>query len=394
MVHLPTLLLAIAFSSAISGLLVLVLARMHEGTRGARAVAAATLLTAVGLPLMALRDPLHLHPALGIWFANVCFIVALLATSIGVRQMFGLTPARRVLYVLAGGSLLALTLVTLATGRDEPRFLVVNAYSVVLTVHLALHLRRRMTRRRQDLPMRVIHALLWLTAAGFVVRQVWATLASAYGAGFAGSAVHLPVVVPVLLLINASALVTALAIGRDLLEQLTQQAERDPLTMLLNRRGLDTRLRAIADEPWALAVIDADHFKALNDRHGHAVGDTVLRELAFRLSHAARQVDTVSRIGGEEFCLVAPLGSGQIDIRAWAQRLLLRLTGEPVETEAGALRVTASIGCTLRRAGEDFAPAFGRADAALYAAKQAGRHRVVVDGAPGAAATAPEPASA
>jgi diguanylate cyclase (GGDEF)-like protein len=379
MLHLPTLLIAVALAAASSAIFVLLLARMSPGTRGVWCVVLATVFAALGLPLMAVREMSGLPQIAGIWLTNALFIGALAAAAVGVRQLFGMSAAWRATTLLALTTLALLTAMTWAVPSLAGRFLVMNVYGVGLLGHLARQLHRHLTWASQDTPMQVIFWLLLLAIAGFAFRQVWVWLYVPYDEYFFESPAHFAAMGPILLLINASALVTALVIGRDLIERLTVQAERDPLTALLNRRGLENRLRGISDERWVMAFIDVDHFKALNDRHGHAVGDAVLRELASRLARAARQVDLAARVGGEEFCLVAPLAGGHVDIEAWARRVLQTLTAEPVETEAGPLSVTVSMGCTVRAAGEDFGQAIGRADGAMYAAKQGGRDQVVFD---------------
>lgn len=379
MLHLPTLLIAIALTAASSAVFVLLLARMNPSTGGVWSVALATVLAALGLPLLAVREMSGLPQIAGIWLSNAFFIGALSAAVVGVRQLFGMPTSWRATTLLALATLALLTAMTWFVPSVAGRFLVMNVYGVGLLGRLALQLRRHLTWASQDTPMQVIYWLLLLAVAGFAFRQVWVWLYVPYDERFFESPAHVAAMGPILLLINASTLVTALAIGRDRIESLTAQAELDPLTALLNRRGLENRLRGISDECWVLAFIDVDHFKALNDRHGHPVGDAVLRELARRLTRAARQVDLAARVGGEEFCLVAPLANGRLDIQAWAQRVLQALTAEPVETEAGPVRFTVSMGCAVRVTGEEFSQAIGRADDAMYAAKQGGRDQVVLD---------------
>jgi diguanylate cyclase (GGDEF)-like protein/PAS domain S-box-containing protein len=167
------------------------------------------------------------------------------------------------------------------------------------------------------------------------------------------------------------------------------QAVRDPLTGLFNRRHIEWVLPAELkraerhDSSLALMVIDLDHFKLINDQFGHPMGDRVLIELARLLNRILRVGDTCARVGGEEFCVVLPHSDVTAALRA-ADRLhrvfrALRIQEEP------ALRVTASIGiATVRLAGPrtDFGAAAARlmseADRALYAAKNAGRDRTEV----------------
>jgi diguanylate cyclase (GGDEF)-like protein len=125
-------------------------------------------------------------------------------------------------------------------------------------------------------------------------------------------------------------------------------------------------------------MLDVDHFKRINDRHGHHVGDQVLRVLADRCKSALRSVDLLGRYGGEEFAIVLPGATEQSAATVLAERIRRKVAEEPIDTDGGKVRVTISIGvATLddeMRGSEDL---FKRADAALYEAKQAGRNRVV-----------------
>jgi diguanylate cyclase (GGDEF)-like protein/PAS domain S-box-containing protein len=161
-------------------------------------------------------------------------------------------------------------------------------------------------------------------------------------------------------------------------ELLVRQASTDPLTGLAHHGAFH---EALADEarradryghPLSLAVIDLDHFKAVNDEHGHSTGDNVLREVAGRLRDHARSNDVTGRVGGEEFAWLMP----QTDVAgaaAGAERLREEISAAgigPVE------RLTASFGVAeLAPGDEDGSDLFRRADAALYRAKNNGRDR-------------------
>lgn len=178
-------------------------------------------------------------------------------------------------------------------------------------------------------------------------------------------------------LLAASAERVALALrAADLLAEVERLATSDGLTGLANRRLFDETLeREVArsrrsGEPLALAVIDIDLFKAVNDEHGHQVGDDVLRELAAALRQAARTEDLVARFGGEEFVVLATDATVD-DAVVLAERL--RAAARTVS----AVPVTISVGVAGLPAGGDGAAMIAHADAALYRAKAAGRDRVV-----------------
>jgi diguanylate cyclase (GGDEF)-like protein len=153
-------------------------------------------------------------------------------------------------------------------------------------------------------------------------------------------------------------------------------AEQDPLTCLANRRAMEQFCTSMhPSEQVCLVLVDVDHFKDVNDRHGHLVGDAVLREVASVLSVSIRSVDRVARWGGEEFLVALPGGTAVLGAEA-AGRLRRRIEQHAWSEQAPGLRLTVSAGVSAGRAG-DFAAILARADAALYAAKGAGRNRVV-----------------
>ena len=165
--------------------------------------------------------------------------------------------------------------------------------------------------------------------------------------------------------------------------ELAEEAVRDPLTGLHNRRHLDRALAAAlataSDRaPVAAIMIDVDHFKAVNDHFGHAVGDRVLQAVAGVLTGAARPGDTVARLGGEEFVVVLA-GAGQREAADRAEEIRRRCAQLVDESPRGRCSVTVSAGVAEGPAdGADPAALLASADRAVYAAKAAGRDRVVV----------------
>jgi len=168
---------------------------------------------------------------------------------------------------------------------------------------------------------------------------------------------------------------------RESRRQIQALATRDGLTGLWNRRHIDTTLEAAIQgatrhgTPLCVVLGDVDHFKRVNDRHGHAVGDQVLKAMAARLVSALRAEDQVGRYGGEEFLLILPATSlGQAT--ALTDRLRQRLDTQPL-VPALDRPVTASFGVAEWQRGEAAGTLVRRADQALYGAKAAGRNRVV-----------------
>ncbi|MGY3876092.1 diguanylate cyclase [Aeromonas enteropelogenes] len=151
-----------------------------------------------------------------------------------------------------------------------------------------------------------------------------------------------------------------------------EEATHDPLTGAFNRLGGEELLKGLGERAFSLIYLDVDHFKQINDGHGHPVGDEVLKHL---VSQILRHCDTfchLVRWGGEEFVLIC-LHYDQEQACALAERLRLMLAADPHWPEA--LRVTVSFG-VAERAGDPLEQVIRRADAALYQAKQRGRNRV------------------
>jgi diguanylate cyclase (GGDEF)-like protein len=165
-------------------------------------------------------------------------------------------------------------------------------------------------------------------------------------------------------------------------EELARQASMDGLTGVYNRRSFDARMHEAfvahgrSRRPYWVVLIDVDHFKRVNDTHGHQVGDDVLREVARCISAAVRETDFVARYGGEEF--VAVLNDTQD--RAAAQLAAEKIRQAIAACEIAVVgHVTASLGVSRVQGGDAGAQdAIKRADLALYAAKSAGRNRAIV----------------
>jgi diguanylate cyclase (GGDEF)-like protein len=167
-------------------------------------------------------------------------------------------------------------------------------------------------------------------------------------------------------------------------EQLREKAMHDPLTGLLTRGAffefydrelLKTRRTG---SPISLIMVDLDHFKAINDRYGHLAGDDVLREVARRLSATFRRSDANGRYGGEEFVTLA-VACSLHDAMTLAERFRRSVSERPVETSAGLIPVTTSVGVASTSEIADSRQLLKMADEALYRAKVAGRNRVIGD---------------
>jgi len=318
-----------------------------------------------------LRDPGHLGPAAAVRLGGSAAVLALLA---GVRQVAGL-PFRAQALVMYYAIYALQLAIGMALGHEAPLqmpgLLIVMFFGVIglpragdSLVNVALAaLSVPLVLPRRPLPADVVYAVAHFST---VVVLVWAACA---------------------LLERMSA--QSFAYRR----RLQREASTDALTGLHNRREFEggmvremeraRRLRV----PLSLALIDIDFFKRINDRHGHDVGDGVLREVAATLRAGIRRSDLVARIGGEEFALVL-LGTEPPGARVLLERLRRAVAALRVPAGADTVGCTISVGITDRVDDDaDWAALYKRADQALYAAKQGGRDRVVE-------AVPPEPALA
>jgi diguanylate cyclase (GGDEF)-like protein len=166
------------------------------------------------------------------------------------------------------------------------------------------------------------------------------------------------------------------------------RARTDDLTGLPNRRGLQEAMAGWSGREAALLVLDLDHFKRLNDSHGHLAGDAALRHVALVLRRALRDADIATRIGGEEFVLWLPDTPAAAGLEV-AERVRAAVAETPVAWQGQLIGLTCSIGvATLPGTTSEWANLYAAADAALYRAKQGGRNRVEVaeqaaEGGPG-----------
>ena len=165
-------------------------------------------------------------------------------------------------------------------------------------------------------------------------------------------------------------------------KELERQARTDLLTGILNRGAVVDRLiqelnrAGRENRPCSIAIADIDHFKRVNDTHGHAAGDRVLKTVVERMCRGLRPYDLLGRYGGEEFLLVLP-GVGLPEASRVFQRVRSTVSAAPIDLDGGSITITISVGVVIA-AGESADALLVMADEALYQAKNRGRDRVVM----------------
>lgn len=165
----------------------------------------------------------------------------------------------------------------------------------------------------------------------------------------------------------------------------TQSALRDPLTNTGNRIAMDQTLEREVEmsrrhlQPLSLLMLDIDHFKHINDNHGHSAGDEVLKAVAASIKSQLRNVDMVFRFGGEEF-LILLSNTGREAAAMVGERLRFAVQAEDYSTDGKSIELTVSLGCSTLLPGESAESLLRRADSALYVAKREGRNRLAMAG--------------
>lgn len=159
--------------------------------------------------------------------------------------------------------------------------------------------------------------------------------------------------------------------------QLEYEATHDPLTAVFNRSAIINQIsQALTQGNVALILLDIDHFKRINDDHGHPMGDKVICSLVARIRRAVPEMAAIGRVGGEEFTILLP-NTRIEEAMITAGYIHASLNASPLDVLPGRL-VTASIGVSLGLRGSDFESLYSAADVALYCAKNRGRNQVAL----------------
>ena len=344
----------------------------HRSAYGFAASYAIGMLT----PVSELLLPLSAHPEPFMITSYFCFMAGFLAMAAAIPRFY-----RRPVPWAAISAIFAAAAVArwAIWGGERDRLAYELAFQApfVAASGLLCWVLLRTSRRR---PLEVAAAVMFgLVALHFLAKPF---LAHAFGSGrsaadYIGSTYALLSQASSAILLTAAGLLMLLVTVQSIVRESQSESQTDPLSGLANRRGFDlqaARVLVRAAElklPVAVAVFDIDHFKTINDTHGHATGDEVIRQLADLLRRAAPQAAVIGRMGGEEFALLFE-HTNQEGARLNAEAI--RIAAQSAETDLPSF--TVSGGVSAVRPDESLGEAMRRADMALYEAKRQGRNRI------------------
>lgn len=384
----------LAITSLLSFMMLLIVGSLlRSRVAGVREWCLANLAVLVSLPLFALRGVVP--DFLSIPTANVALAGGLLLYYAGCARFLGRPPHWRVLAALLAG--LCAVMVLWRYGFDSPqvRVVAVSAFHASILLAIAVMILRHVPPRRPPYHYWLTAGLATAFALGHIVRGLVFGLTPAPGPDlFAPTAFNAVMLVIGSIVMPAMTMGSVLMIHDAMLATAEEAANRDYLTGALSRKHFDLlarqeMARALSRSlPLSIVVIDLDHFKQINDTHGHAGGDTVLREFVKLVRDSLREDDVFGRLGGEEFAILLPGTDTHGAIRI-AERLRTQASRHLVAGPFGVCHYTLSGGVATWHAHESLEAFCARADRALYAAKISGRNLVLSDVLP-SDETAPE----
>lgn len=335
----------------------------------------------VGWTLLCFRE--QLPPTLGVAAANLLLFYGFGELALATARFAGWRGPQRLTWLLVGVGVLASFTYTYVVDSYVMRILLGSPVIALLFWQIA---RPLMPSFQNDgaLSHRITATVFLAGAALMVVRLFWEAIPTLRGSGVFEFTPMQAVVLTYLPIAPLIATYGFLLMCNDRMnEELEQLATIDPLTGAWNRRAfLEQCERALSLDrrnrrPSALLLADADHFKRVNDTYGHEAGDAVLRELVRRMNDILRSEDIVGRLGGEEFVALLP-GTDEEGATQVAERIRAAIEGENFLCRGEEIPITISIGVAEREPGEaDIEALTKRGDTAMYAAKRAGRNRVV-----------------
>lgn len=308
------------------------------------------------------------------------FLVALACCVIGLARHYRLEPPWRLLGLVIVAAV-AVNSVTIDMPRDSMlrALLYQLPYFLVQTIGVATILR---VQRRQPLDS-VLLVVLAFSGLQFLSKPLLAAAIGSGGSaqGYIGSSYAAISQTSGAVLLIANGLLMLLIIVRDAMAEMTARSETDKLSALLNRRGFEDRAERLlatvlrTGVPAAMVVADLDHFKAINDSHGHEAGDRVIAAFAQIMRAVAGDNTLLCRLGGEEFAALIP-GTNAAGARLYAEGVRAGFSGVAIVNAGPGRHLSASFGVAQLLPGDTMSDLLRRADAALYQAKKSGRDRV------------------
>ncbi len=366
---------AFPLGSALFALTLAVIGRMHRLARGARWGALGFALSTVAVMIDTVYDALPATMAVAAvplhWMALATMMQAFL-----LRHDQRL-PARPVVVLLC-----AAIVVQVWFRFGDPNItvrLVNSTVVVVILTALAIVRHRRFRKQPIDRTIVALMAVIMLVHLARLLPYAWDSEAYRPVARFFDSDYLVMFYIAGALISIATALILLIATGIDIVDHHMIASRVDPLTGIANRRALDGWIdddRDGARKFGAVLMIDLDHFKAVNDSHGHAAGDEVLIAVANALKARCGTCGEVARVGGEEFAMLINASRAD-DAMMIAEAVRSDVAGLETSGTIGPIAVTGSVGVARRGPEEDLKTALRRADIALYSAKGEGRDRII-----------------
>lgn len=352
----------------------------RQAVAGMREWTLANVLAIVALPLFAARG--HIPDILSYDVANLLLLCAPMTMYAGFERHLGrrVRPWRLVAWAVL--STLALAWFHYVVDLMAVRIALTSVFHGVINAAMAWGLRRTASPAGTRYAARFAFWAAAAQAFGYVVRFVlYAARHDATVTIFDASILNLAFFALGTLALPTLTLGAVMMANADIIARTTYAAEHDYLTGAWSRRafsGIAERERercARNGSVLSLLIFDVDHFKSINDTHGHAVGDRVLADIVLRTGTVIRGIDACARLGGEEFAVLLPeTGAGAAALVA--ERLRVALAQDRQGGDRDCVAYTVSVGVATMQPGESIARLMERADAALYAAKTGGRNRV------------------
>lgn len=381
MVHLPTLIIVAITVNFLLAALMLVVYQIHRKLDCFIYWSASCFVFAIAAIVASARTVID-FPVLTILIADILFIAGPLLALLGIQSYLGRSISRGFkLWLLVSA---ALVILVLAMSFSKPAWAQLVTSVVIAVIFFRAVVLLRGLNSRPPLPKHLLTMLFGIHAVAMLSQA--AMLGTSLYFGQSGQVALLleTLLISHILLTVCTAMVFPLLVFVTSEQRLTNLANIDDLTKLLNRRAFFERAGKLFKEAhrtnsnFSLLMLDLDYFKQVNDEHGHVVGDHCLAWVAQHIRAELRESDVPARIGGEEFAIALP-GANGAQAQRISKRLCAQIAEHPCEVDGKSIRLTISIGVIYRvQKHEHLQELLAEADAALYEAKERGRNQVVV----------------